>query len=429
MRHRSNTDQAVAESGGNWTFQRNGGAVETPSAGPFQPTPAGYSLLATSDMTDDISSSRSTKEVTHEKDIRWMATISSLVIDVPPNLDIYQGPRVYWNGAAGWGPPPFEAMGNDQYTFTYPRTDQQFIADSFDSFFNRNQVDNLLNIVESSDIIPRLQSIETKVSTLGNNGGSPTRFLRKGSVGRNARNLVGNVAGGFLYYSFAIAPLLSDFKKLRKAVQTIQSDLKKARLLEGKVEKMHFQMKARITRPLTGNWDPLHDTSIGPRYLSREGGEIGVKTIVIKGTRRPAFSSSALGGLNELMTRFGSSGPASFVWERIPFSFVVDWFVDLRSITNRLDNLLTGSGKKVLDASFSELTETTTNLVHLAHNTAQNPGLNNTTVAWRLHRQYHRYPLGTPFGVRPSGRFGKKQGSLMVALAYQVVAKLLSARR
>jgi hypothetical protein len=117
-------------------------------------------------MTDDISPSRSrSKKVDHTKVIKGVLPgLNTLIIDVPPNYDTYHGNRVYWNPGAGWGPPPFDNMGTNQYVFNWPKTDQAFIADSFDTFFNRNQVDNLLNIIESKDIVPRLQSINTTLS-------------------------------------------------------------------------------------------------------------------------------------------------------------------------------------------------------------------------------------------------------------------------
>jgi hypothetical protein len=399
-------------------------------------------------MADDISPSRSrSKKVDHTKVIKGVLPgLNTLIIDVPPNYDTYHGNRVYWNPGAGWGPPPFDNMGTNQYVFNWPKTDQAFIADSFDTFFNRNQVDNLLNIIESKDIVPRLQSINTTLSeraivdsyyepTKSNRyyskvkdwkAAATRRFMRKGYSAKLAKVSANNAVGSFLYYSFAVAPLLSDFRKLRKAVVSIKDDLRKARLMEGKPETLHFQMKASsISKPSTELWDPS-STSRGVRYLSNEGTEYGVKKITIKGVRRPSFDSGALGGLNELLTRFGSSGPASFVWERIPLSFVVDWFVDLRSITNKLDNLLTGNTKQVTDACMSTKTETETNCIHFVHNTAQNPGLNGITVAWLNERQYHRVPLATPLGVTSSGRFGKKQQALAGALAYQVVAKLLA---
>lgn len=273
-----------------------------------------------------------------------------------------------------------------------------------------------------------MQAVLTRSSEIGANGVLRDTFLKKGSLRRNVARTVGNVAGSFLYYSFAIAPLVSDMKKLAKSVLTIKNDLKKAKIMEGKVEKLHFKMKGSRVDPTYNLWQ-VNNSGRGVRFLRSESGS-AIKTMVITGTRRPPFSSKGFSALNELMTRFASSGPASFVWERIPFSFVIDWFVDLRSITNSLDNALTGGTRVVLDASLSELKEATVSCVHDDHLLPYHcPALAGTEVAYRISRQYHRIPVAVPLGPVDSGRFGKRQKLLTGALAYQMVAKWLALGR
>jgi hypothetical protein len=121
--------------------------------------------------------------------------------------------------------------------------------------------------------------------------------------------------------------------------------------------------------------------------------------------------------------KFGTSGPASLAWELVPFSFVLDWFVDLRGVFNLLDNALTGNRKKVVDVSFSQKFDLTLReIFHPASPYAS--GQDGTTTATHRVRYYHReIPTVSLIGL--SGRFGKKQALLTLSLLHQLVPNLL----
>lgn len=127
------------------------------------------------------------------------------------------------------------------------------------------------------------------------------------------------------------------------------------------------------------------------------------------------------------MDRFGASGPVSLAWELVPFSFVIDWFVDLSSVIGFYDDLLTGWHKTVIDASIS------TTYSHRA-NYRWSPGyrwntpIDGTFVAQTHTEYYNREPF-TPVH-RPSlnVRFGKNQIAIASALIYEIVANLKAIR-
>jgi hypothetical protein len=122
-----------------------------------------------------------------------------------------------------------------------------------------------------------------------------------------------------------------------------------------------------------------------------------------------------------MMSRFGVTGPASFAWEVIPFSFVVDWFLDLRSITNSLDNLLTGSQKKIVDICLSDKIRFT-DVATLQ--SGYNPSTQGNEMGRVVNSVYTRNPVTSYNKVGLAGRFGKKQASLTAALLYQTVANM-----
>jgi hypothetical protein len=126
-----------------------------------------------------------------------------------------------------------------------------------------------------------------------------------------------------------------------------------------------------------------------------------------------------------MLKRFGSSGPFTLGWELIPFSFVLDWFVDLRSITDRLDNLVTGNSKSIIDVSFSEKFDVVGSYLVRRTMSGYAPGQPDSVLAFTRMKYYRRIPVTSWPTVGLSGRFGKKQLALSGALLHQKVANLI----
>lgn len=147
------------------------------------------------------------------------------------------------------------------------------------------------------------------------------------------------------------------------------------------------------------------------------------RIVTLKGIRKHRYSTSAFAVADDLMRRFGVTGPASFVWERIPFSFVVDWFVDLRGVLNSIDNLVTGSSKYVQDACISEKYSWGMGCkVNNLYTTSQCiVPANGQIVCGTSFQYYTRKPIVATSKVVGSGRFGKKQFALMGALLHQLL--------
>jgi hypothetical protein len=128
-----------------------------------------------------------------------------------------------------------------------------------------------------------------------------------------------------------------------------------------------------------------------------------------------------------LIDRFGLSGPATTAWELVPLSFVVDWFVDLRNVTDRLDNALTGGSKQIIDVCISEkvYAKTIGTIQSYGPYVINQAGSVMAESEWHL---YTRNPVTDFNKVRFAGRFGKKQASLSAALIYSKVANLVRVR-
>jgi hypothetical protein len=228
------------------------------------------------------------------------------------------------------------------------------------------------------------------------------------------------ISSGYLAYSFGLAPLLADMKKVEKACGGILTSLRRRQTRAGLIDTVTSTHRGSLT---LGDSSGLLVVG-GHTYFNTELEQVTtqpIRIVGIKGKRVQQYNSSVLADLDGLLTRFGGKGPASFVWEKIPYSFVVDWFVDLRGICNSLDNLLTGSRKEIVDA-WSSVKYMGTLTSRFNNPNAITP-MNNTMAFRTTLSRYTREPYDAPFQVRDSARFGKKQLSLSAALLYQKIAK------
>jgi hypothetical protein len=147
--------------------------------------------------------------------------------------------------------------------------------------------------------------------------------------------------------------------------------------------------------------------------------------VTVSGFDKTHYETSGFRNLDYLARRFFSAGPASALWEAIPYSFVLDWFVNSANVIDNLDNALTGSIRGVTDSCVSEKW----NVVVTVKIYDPNPFYEINTyhdADYGISEidSYHRRPLSLSSWVGKSDRFGKKQASLLAALLHQQVANL-----
>jgi hypothetical protein len=295
------------------------------------------------------------------------------------------------------------------------------IAEAKDRFYNTNDVDSLLNVVEAPQLVDSMRDLGNTLESSG-----VQASLRKGVRFDAKRALKGSkgIAGAFLAWSFGLAPLINDMRKVQSSVRTLRLDMRRARAREGKPVTIHLSQKGYCSNPSS---EGHIAGTLFDRYL--ETLSTPTQVVCVKGIRTAKYNSESFSSLGYLMNKFGAVGPASYAWERIPFSFVVDWFVDLRDVTNQLDNLLTGNTKRISDISFSQKIHMRRSCVH---NNNYMPGYyvddsyNGMVMCSSEIKSYHREALRNDLVITGSGRFGKKQASLTAALLYQKVANLVA---
>jgi hypothetical protein len=238
----------------------------------------------------------------------------------------------------------------------------------------------------------------------------------------------------YLMWQFGFAPLISDMRKVVASISSLKSQIAKAAANAGKPYSV--TAKAVGTWSLTGTEamsgyspiDPPESPNLTwwhPRLFTLGA---PLRLVGVRGVRTQKFNTSGFQQLDYLMSRFLSPGPTWLLWERIPFSFVVDWFVDLSGIFDQLNETLTGNTKQVRDIWSSESWHVKVGAVkHTNQNWITNyDGIQ--TVATTM-KYYHREPLDASVLPVSSGRFGKKQALLAGALLHQLVANLKRSRK
>lgn len=378
----------------------------------------------TSVITDDLSPSRGTKLVDHESVLYNLINPTSVVEETADTSYTYDGPNVHW---WSWG--NYGALSSANIAVSYPQSVPALRSQAVHAFMNANEVDSLLNIIESPQLIGSVRSLKDLVFRAQNGKlGDALRFIgapkntKKGSKTLKATD----ISNLYLMWQFGFAPLISDMRKVMKSVKTIKLDMDRAVRRAGKPYSTVAASNGSLslvnlggfsgysaTEPGTPNGTYWHPSLVG--YAHRRVG--------VRGIRTHSYNSSTFQKLDYLMNRFLSPGPISLVWERIPFSFVVDWFVDLSGIVDTLNNTLTGSTRKVNDCWESEKMVAQIN-VYKHRTSAWSTSLDGSVTRSLKVVKYHRGPLEHVNSTSFSGRFGKKQALLSSALLHQLVANL-----
>jgi hypothetical protein len=364
-------------------------------------------------MIDQTGGRKASKPVDHFKYNHWCSPGSLYYYTILGVVHEVSGPNCVVND---YGYPV--EFDKDSVSTVYPRTEDQQINDALDRFYNLNDTDNVLNLVEGHQTLSLLRGLFEFTKT--NKVQAAKEFLLNlPDVLRNGKKKMGkSLASKYLAYSFGVAPLMSDIYAITSSVKDLQSRLRQHRAGAGKEITVRSRLNGDFTGALSGRIGSSHYnasfTPVGSPY----------RIVSVRGTRWDAYSSKAFSDADYLMSRFGGTGPISLAWELVPYSFVVDWFVDLRGVCNALDNLVTGSTKNVTDVCVSE--KRSWNYAALwtdeyASGKFTGPGSsqNGRAVYGSELVRYTRKPVSPSFRLASSGRFGKKQLSLLAALILQ----------
>lgn len=292
---------------------------------------------------------------------------------------------------------------------SFPRTVEQMKAAALHRFYSENKVDNLLNVVEAEQTVSGLRGVANVLSRL--------------SRGRGLKLL--DISNQYLAYWFGFVPLKSDIQKTYAGMRTIRDQLRRLRSRKSSdrvvTEKDYgtYSDMSGYPLPESPSWVSGFARKVYPTSLP-------LRIVGVRGRAPEMYDPGLLQDLDHICTRYLATGPTNLAWQTLRFSFVFDWFVDTAGILDRLDNALQSKAKKTVDRCWSSEKFAYIAPTHFKNvpNGYEYDEFQGQQVMLSEYKTYRRSPLDPGIVIQGSGRFGKKQASLSLALIHQLVANL-----
>jgi hypothetical protein len=296
------------------------------------------------------------------------------------------------------------------WTFNVTAPNESVLLNDMYSQGTRPVADVLLNIVESNQALPSLQSIASYLPLLKQNW-------------RSIRKVIKVSSSSYLAWKFGIGPLISDLRSIAK----FGPDMKKRFDIYASDKKIRVARSIPCTMTFSKS-DFVAQVKNGQNVIkdSYQGLLTGSPTLryvmVLEPSQR--YKTPVFQKLDFLLKRFTTS-PAELAWELIPYSFVLDWMFDVRSALHEVDRVLGFNPYNVVSISKSVSYAVTTQMFIRGTTSCSSPVvLFDKLLAEEEIKSYERTPLSRP-GIIPSlnGRFGKNQAALSAALIAQNIFK------
>jgi hypothetical protein len=311
--------------------------------------------------------------------------------------------RIAWPmayNATNYATPP------QRWGISFPPVNESALKEDCFEKAHQLKADVLLNIVEANQIWPSITSLAGCIGNLAYNWG-------------NIRKVVSTASGAFLAWKFGISPIISDIEAIQKYLPQMKKDID--RHVDGDL--MRFSSSAKGTASIDTTVD-APDSWRRLIYQGRVNKAPLIRYVLVVKPRQSKYQTDFFKKADAVLSKFSTS-PASLAWEKIPFSFVADWFVDVRGALRALDNMLGQEPfiVKSFTRSYSYHVETTLDVDHL------NPC--DSSTAWTRgvgtaeFKHYERTLVSEdPTWITWKPRFGKNQAGISAALISQQLSKL-----
>jgi hypothetical protein len=322
------------------------------------------------------------------------------------------------------GPPDLSMANLD---ITYPKTTEEMVEAARAAFYDVNETDNLLNVLEAGQTVRSMLQVGDLMVSIKKTLKGLITGAKSQDKARRIRS--SDVSSMYLGWSFGFAPLLSDLRKLASQLPRLRGNLKK--------------LAKNTTQPISvvrscdgdlafvppsgsgyGTWGGLYTDY---EHWWKEHLMVVTKprlTAGVHGTRNIQYSSAGFQEIDYLLQKYIATGPISLAWEKVKFSFAVDWFANLTGVIDTMDNVLTGHRKRIDYAWSSQKYHVVISAILGTYGDRDYDGIVGKPVAQFDIKRYHRSPADVDITPQSSGRFGKKQATLSVALLHQMVANL-----
>lgn len=213
-----------------------------------------------------------------------------------------------------WGTPPLPSIPSVDFTSCI----NQLLRDAEGAMpLSANMVVNAIEAASLKTLVPSLLQ--------------GFRSIAKNKLGRKSAK---DLAGSHLAYSFGLAPLISDFRSFLDVRGAVNKRMKELLRRNGQTSRISVRgspvsgTSVTTYRPYVGTGG-THTSVTDWDYLCIPAVSAEITSFFI-GANSEAWKlySSAL----------GLSSPLTSVWELVPFSFVIDWFVPIGDAFMRVED-------------------------------------------------------------------------------------------
>jgi hypothetical protein len=301
-----------------------------------------------------------------------------------------------------------------RWAINYPSFNQNVVINDLIEKSHQLKADVLLDLVEGSQIWPSIKGLCECLPQMAYHW-------------RDLRKVIKTASSGYLAWKFGVKPLVSDIKALRQSVPQ----------LVAQVDSMLDRPATRFSKTIDGTavFDSSPDvfaTLAGVNIYEREwqgllGSSPQIRYVLVVKPKQK-FETKAFKALDLALKRFGTS-PASLAWERIPFSFVADWFIDTRGALRGIDDALGTSPYELVSFTRSTAYHLQTQGFHVRRTPCTGSEIFRIASGTVGYKHYERV-LVSPGANAPTWkpRFGKNQAGITAALIGQQLFKALSVR-
>lgn len=145
----------------------------------------------------------------------------------------------------------------------------------------------------------------------------------------NARTFAGSakeLANSHLAYKFGVLPTIGMVNKLINLRRNIEKKIKFLSKNAGKVIPLHVRSTASHSETVESNYN-IYST----RTEWKSTQVVSCKAKLKETVRNMSY-------LDHLTSYLGMNKPLQIIWEGIPFSFIVDWFVSIQDVVMHVEN-------------------------------------------------------------------------------------------
>lgn len=274
------------------------------------------------------------------------------------------------------------------------------------------KADVLLNLAESQQVVPSVVSVANTLDVLNKDW-------------KVARKALKALPGSYLAYKFGLAPILNDMDSIFNLWPKMDADFK--RFANGDRFRYSSVVKPDISFPVQSIDARTSNGYVVDRYrrypLLRKN-EWRCVVVVEPNVKYLSefFKKSAY-----VMSRFATS-PSKLAWELTPFSFIADWFVDIRASLSALDRAIGFSPYRVVSLTLSKKFDGEVSCVREHYSPCNGTSIDNFVVGSVRSTMYTRSNVSQGFWPTWNPRYGKNQIGVTAALILQKLLKLKAFR-